>query len=110
MTQKSTTIDPVTGETLYPCDNCDTMRTKAEGGTVFTVCEACWDKSHPHDEKSFSITLTKDELTILQYVIPRDAWGDPLKDTYELGENEPEDPYAVLKTLNDKIAKLRWTP
>lgn len=29
---------------LYPCDHsgCDVMRTKAEGGTTFTVCEEHW--------------------------------------------------------------------
>ena len=35
---------PVSGETTYPCDDCGTMRTKAEGGTTFTVCDACWDR------------------------------------------------------------------
>ena len=29
---------------IYPCDNCGTMRTKAEGGTCFTLCEECWEK------------------------------------------------------------------
>lgn len=27
---------------IYPCDKCNKLRTKAEGGTTFTVCEACW--------------------------------------------------------------------
>jgi len=26
----------------YPCEKCGKPRTKAEGGTVFTVCEKCW--------------------------------------------------------------------
>jgi hypothetical protein len=32
-------------ENLYPCitPGCKTMRTKAEGGTTFTVCDECWD-------------------------------------------------------------------
>lgn len=30
----------------YPCDMCGVMRSKAEGGTVFTVCDACWEKHH----------------------------------------------------------------
>ena len=33
-------------ERIYPCDDCGTMRTKAEGGTTFTVCEACWAKRY----------------------------------------------------------------
>lgn len=28
---------------IYPCAKCGTMRSKAEGGTVFTVCDDCWD-------------------------------------------------------------------
>ena len=32
-----TTIDR--SERIYPCDRCGTLRTKAEGGTVFTVTD-----------------------------------------------------------------------
>jgi len=32
---------------IYPCAECGVMRSKAEGGTTFTVCDACWDKLHP---------------------------------------------------------------
>lgn len=34
---------------IYPCADCGTLRTKAEGGTTFTVCDACWDKHHAHE-------------------------------------------------------------
>ncbi len=37
-------------EPTYPCDNCGKLRTKAEGGTTFTVCDECWDKYH-HEGK-----------------------------------------------------------
>lgn len=60
------------------------------------------------ETKKFTLELTKDELTILQYVIPADSWGDPLKDTYELGDDEPRDRYAVLATLYKKVNKLSW--
>lgn len=33
----------------YPCDQCGKPRTKAEGGTVFTVCDECWPK--PSEQK-----------------------------------------------------------
>lgn len=33
-------------EPNYPCADCGALRTKAQGGTVFTVCDACWDKTH----------------------------------------------------------------
>ena len=31
---------------IYPCDDCGVMRTKAEGGTTFTICEECWRKRY----------------------------------------------------------------
>lgn len=30
----------------YPCAKCGIMRSEAEGGAVFTVCDACWDLLH----------------------------------------------------------------
>lgn len=41
-------------ERIYPCHDCGTMRSKDEGGTVFTVCDECWDKHYkrqPNTEK-----------------------------------------------------------
>lgn len=35
--------EPVEGA-IYPCADCGVMRTKAQGGTTFTVCDTCWDK------------------------------------------------------------------
>lgn len=32
-------------EPNYPCADCGAARTKDQGGTVFAVCDACWDKS-----------------------------------------------------------------
>jgi hypothetical protein len=34
---------------IYPCHDCGVMRSDAEGGTTFTVCDECWDKSHPKE-------------------------------------------------------------
>lgn len=31
-------------EAKYPCSKCGKLRTKAEGGTTFTVCDKCWDR------------------------------------------------------------------
>ena len=33
-------------EQQYPCADCGKLRTKAEGGTTFTVCDKCWDKKY----------------------------------------------------------------
>lgn len=39
-------------ERIYPCADCGKMRSKNEGGTVFTVCDECWDKRHPKKSSS----------------------------------------------------------
>lgn len=33
-------------EEFYPCDKCGKLRTKAQGGTVFSLCDDCWDKHY----------------------------------------------------------------
>jgi hypothetical protein len=30
---------------VFPCQDCGVMRSKAEGGNIFTVCDACWDRT-----------------------------------------------------------------
>jgi len=30
---------------VYPCAKCGTLRSKNEGGTTFTVCDECWNKT-----------------------------------------------------------------
>lgn len=37
---------PIPEEEKYPCAECGRMRTKAEGGTTFTVCDECWNKNY----------------------------------------------------------------
>ncbi len=37
-------LDAPATEPLYPCADCGKLRTKAQGGTIFTVCDECWDK------------------------------------------------------------------
>lgn len=32
---------------IYPCDMCGVLRSKNEGGTVFTVCDDCWKIAYP---------------------------------------------------------------
>jgi len=40
---KAAPVSDVGEDRIYPCDRCGKMRTKSEGGTVFTVCDSCWD-------------------------------------------------------------------
>ena len=44
-------------ERIYPCIECGKMRSKAEGGTTFTVCDECWestksDPSQPEEDET----------------------------------------------------------
>lgn len=58
---------------------------------------------------TFPLELSKDELTILKYVFGSlESYGEPLKDTYELCDDEPDDPEVVLRALDAKIRGLRW--
>lgn len=56
-------ITPIVGERIYPCVNCGKMRSKEEGGTVFTVCEECWNKAYkrnpPANIQTYSLNCEK---------------------------------------------------
>jgi hypothetical protein len=32
---------------IYPCAKCPTLRSRSEGGAIFTVCDSCWDGERP---------------------------------------------------------------
>lgn len=38
-------------EKTYPCEICGELRTAAEGGTTFTVCDACWEDQYGKNKK-----------------------------------------------------------
>lgn len=38
------TTEPDENARIYPCLRCEKLRTKAEGGTTFSLCEVCRDK------------------------------------------------------------------
>jgi hypothetical protein len=74
-------------EKLYPCAECGKLRTKDEGGTTFTVCDECWEKSHPHPEEIAE--LKRSEL----------PWGTPTL-------KELEDRiFIIANKLNEIIAE-----
>ena len=43
-TFSAVTQKPAESGRIYPCRKCGKLRTKAEGGTTFTVCDDCWDE------------------------------------------------------------------
>jgi len=48
-------------ERIYPCVKCGKMRTKAEGGTTFSLCEECWDEAYP-TKPADNLLLTDEEV------------------------------------------------
>ncbi len=46
-------------ERKYPCIDCGKLRTKAEGGTIFTVCDACWERRHAEPRAEEATLLDK---------------------------------------------------
>lgn len=48
-------------ERKYPCADCGKMRTAAEGGTTFTVCDECWDKHYGKKKRQPLPTAATDE-------------------------------------------------
>lgn len=41
-------------ELLYPCAvaGCKVLRTRSEGGGIFTVCDECWEKNAEAERKA----------------------------------------------------------
>jgi hypothetical protein len=35
---------------VYPCADCGKLRSKNQGGTIFAVCDRCWDKHYRKQE------------------------------------------------------------
>lgn len=53
----------------YPCADCGALRTKAEGGTVFTICDDCWDKHHPRHESFGAKLLAASREQLIEEVL-----------------------------------------
>ena len=48
---------------IYPCDDCGKLRSKSEGGEVFTVCDECWDRHSPASMAAMARTLAHNLAT-----------------------------------------------
>lgn len=71
---------------IYPCERCGVMRSRNEGGTVFTVCDKCWtattsrpaveritfDAQHRDDGTMF---VTSPEIQFFSAVAPQGDWA-----------------------------------
>jgi hypothetical protein len=45
-------------ERIYPCAECGLLRTKAEGGTTFTVCDDCWENRFNRQKTEKPVSLS----------------------------------------------------
>lgn len=75
--------EPAAGEgeadRIYPCDGCGKMRTKAEGGTTFTLCEECWKNHYPPEPSPSDGEQKADTCTSCGYTRRHSIHDDPQK-------------------------------
>ena len=86
---------------MYPCADCGVLRTKAEGGTTFTVCDPCWDKRRAAPPSEDTVTrarrLVGDCTVTANGVHQRDEHGACMHcGKPSPSDGEPDDPYAHL--------------
>jgi len=55
-----------------PCEKCGKPRTKAEGGTTFTVCDECWALTNVCDQPQSELADMRAQIEALK--AERDAW------------------------------------
>jgi len=100
-------------EKKYPCVDCGKLRTAGEGGTIFTVCDECWDKSHKKptsnvDEKLRDILSecgldAPDEDEIQKAMGLIKALYKPLEKDYKEGRETWE---SIIKGYRSKILAI----
>lgn len=86
---------------IYPCNRCGVMRSKDEGGTVFTVCDDCWEKTMP-------LPAVVDETARLRAEVERlarerDEWKECAART---GTERRSDEMAAIHEADSLRAKL----
>ncbi len=65
---------------IYPCSDCGKMRSEKEGGTVFTVCNECWDIHYSIGGKRSVVMTTKELLQRIEKIFAeklsrKTGWG-----------------------------------
>jgi hypothetical protein len=65
-------------ESIYPCAKCGVLRTKSEGGTIFTVCDACWDANVAArgDQEDPRARIAKLEAALIEACTIAARWFD----------------------------------
>ena len=89
-------------EELFPCMDCGKTRTKAEGGTVFAVCETCWDKHYAKPKKEEKAENEIPLEILMKEFLPYSAYyviPDLAKAFRELAVRKAKDEIVSLKDL-----------
>lgn len=101
---------------IYPCAICGTMRSKDEGGTVFTVCDGCWGKrvvpqvsASPMTRDSLIVELGKLALRE-HHTCEEDEWYScPLSPSGSANYDAPKVCNCGADAHNAKVAALLAT-
>lgn len=83
----------------YPCERCGALRTKAQGGTVFTVCDACWDVRQAE--------LGKALISLRRLHAERDSLKTHLAkqiDVWDVERKAMESQLAAMTAARDELA------
>lgn len=86
-----------TAEPLYPCTRCGKLRTKAQGGAAFTVCDACWDKAHAEPPSPEAAPMRAHE-----------ALDDAISAANEWLSNVDTDDEDVRDLVRDLVDAAHW--
>lgn len=91
----------------YPCADCGAPRTKAQGGTTFTVCDTCWDNRYKKDMTSATECSEKAQELINRLIKSVDVVTD-YGDEYELaccGKCQ-DDLSSYIASFESSVAEL----
>lgn len=89
-------------EPLYPCQKCGKQRTKSEGGTIFTLCDECWNEYY--GGKIMSKPLSKQFGFNYRPI----STGSEYQETRNCGFNQALRELDQLSPDADKLAKIMY--
>lgn len=92
------------GETdrIYPCDKCGKLRTKAEGGTCFSLCDECWDKAYPMSQP---VPPVEPDLMLTEIIPTREPFPHTISQAYTNGWTDCR--HLVIRKIQPVIDGLR---
>lgn len=74
---------PTAVEPTYPCDRCGKPRTKAQGGTIFTVCDDCWGALKMPTPTAPTLRAALAELSLASTIVLAQVDGKELLNSWQ---------------------------